>query len=112
MAHLEEFYDYKNRLMEDLLTNDTIVDLIKPTNKTITDPTELVYTQVFPYEYLPDTIDNGETFILCDVDINNGTKAMTLTAALYIWIITHKSNMRLPEGGVRTDKICSEINAV
>ena len=29
--------------------------------------------------------------------------------AIYVWVFTHKSKMRLPEGGVRVDKLCSEI---
>lgn len=106
---LEEFYDYKNHLMNDLLTNHDIVKLLdddfKPTDK----PENLVYSQVFPYEYIPNTIEHGQTFICCDVDIQRSVNKTFLLPVLYVWVFSHKSKLRLPEGGVRTDKLCSEI---
>ena len=32
------------------------------------------------------------------------------TPALYIWVFTHKSKLRLEEGGVRTDQLAVEID--
>lgn len=106
---LEEFFDYKNQLMEDLLTNPEIVKLLDD-NCTITDkPESLVYKQVFPFEYIPDTIEHGQTFICCDVDIQRSLNKTFLLPVLYVWVFSHKSKLRLQEGGVRTDKLCSEI---
>ena len=50
---LEEFYDYKNQLMGDILTNKDIVSLLNSDIK-FEDATKLAYTQVFPCEYIPD----------------------------------------------------------
>lgn len=106
---LQEFYDYKNQLMQDLLTDEEITTLIDP-NNTVTDPSDLAYSQVFPYEYLPDTVDHGKTFVCFDVDIQEASANRTfLSPTLYIWVFTHKSRMRLPEGGVRIDKLCTKI---
>ena len=106
---LEEFFDYKNQLMEDLLTNPEIVKLLDD-NCMITDkPESLVYKQVFPFEYIPDTIEHGQTFICCDVDIQRSLNKTFLLPVLYVWVFSHKSKLRLQEGGVRTDKLCSEI---
>ena len=66
---LEEFFDYKNQLMGDLLTNESIVRLLCDEGKITDDPQELVYTQVHPYEYIPDTTEHGHTFICCDVGL-------------------------------------------
>lgn len=106
---LEEFFDYKNQLMADLLTNDTIVRLLTDDCTYINNPETLVYNQVFPYEYIPETIEHGQTFICCDVDIQKSVNKTFLLPVLYIWVFTHKSKLRLPEGGVRTDKLASEI---
>lgn len=106
---LEEFFDYKNQLMQDLLTNQTIVRLINDDNKIIDNPGDLVYEQVFPFEYIPDTVEHGQTFICCDVDIQRSINKTFLLPVLYIWVFTHKSKLRLPEGGVRTDRLVSEI---
>ena len=105
---LSEFFDYKNRLMEDLLTNAEIVKLIDADTE-LEDASKLAYTQVFPYEYIPDTVEYANTFICFDADIQESINKTFLLPTLYIWVFSHKSKLRLPEGGVRTDKLVSEI---
>lgn len=105
---LSEFFDYKNRLMEDLLTNAEIVKLIDADTE-LEDASKLAYTQVFPYEYIPDTVEHADTFICFDVDIQESLNKTFLLPTLYIWVFSHKSKLRLPEGGVQTDKLVSEI---
>lgn len=106
---LEEFFDYKNQLMNDLLTNPKIVKLLDDRGAFSGDPSELVYKQVFPFEYIPETVEHGQTFICCDVDVQKSLNKTFLLPVLYIWVFSHKSKLRLDEGGVRTDKLCSEI---
>ncbi len=109
---LQEFFDYKNQLMEDLLTNSEIVRLVNDT-VTLENAEALAYTQVFPCEYVPDTVEHGTTYICFDVDILESVNKTYLLPTLYVWVFTHRSLLRLPEGGVRTDKLCSEIcNAI
>jgi hypothetical protein len=106
---LQEFYDYKNQLMNDLLTNEAIVKLLN-SNLSMDDAGSLVYTQVFPYEYVPETVQDGKTFICCDVDIQGIENGKTFLAPiLYVWVFAHRSSLRLPNGGVITDALCNEI---
>lgn len=105
---LQDFFDYKNQLMKDLLTNETIVSLIQQDTK-LEDAENLAYTNVFPYEFIPETVQGGQTFVCFEVDITNVSNKTYLTPTLYVWVFAHKSNLRLPEGGVRTDRLCSEI---
>ncbi len=105
---LQDFFDYKNQLMKDLLTNETIVNLVKG-GAEISDPSELAYSNIFPYEYLPEITEDGKTFICFEVDVQSVTNKTFLIPTLYIWVFSHKSLLRMPEGGVLTDKICSEI---
>jgi len=105
---LEEFYDYKNRFMEDVLTNPEIVSLIDSTVD-IEDAAMLAYTQVFPFEFIPETVEDAKTYICFDVDIQKSANKTFYSPTLYVWVFTHKSLLRLPEGGVRTDKLCSKI---
>lgn len=106
---LEEFFDYKNRLVGDLVTNETIVSLLSNSDTVQANPASLIYSQIFPYEYVPNTIESANTFICCDVDIQKSMNKTFLMPVIYVWVFTHKSKMRLPEGGVRVDKLCSEI---
>lgn len=107
---LEEFYDYKNQLMKDLLSNEKIVKLIDE-SISINDAPSLAYQNVFPCEYIPETVEHGKTFICFDVDVQKAPSKTFLSPVLYIWVFTHRSMLRLPNGGgVRTDKLCSEIS--
>lgn len=108
MAQLADYFDYKNRLMKDLLTDSEIVHLIND-SVPVEDGKSLAYTQVFPYEYVPDTSERGLTYICCDVDIYAAANKTFLTPVLYIWVFAHRSQMRLPEGGVRVDALCNKI---
>lgn len=105
---LDEFFDYKNQLMEDLLTDESIVNLINE-EVSLKKASSLCYTQVFPFEYVPETVEVGKTFVCFDVDIQKALNKTYYMPTIYIWIFTHKSKLRLPEGGVRTDKLCSKI---
>lgn len=107
--YLDEFFDYKNQLMEDLLTNEKIIKLLDDDCNLTDHPEKLVYKQVFPFEYIPDTVEHGQTFVCCEVDIQKSMNKTFLNPVLYVWEFTHKSKLRLPEGGVRTDKLASEI---
>ena len=110
---LEELFNYKNQLMEDLLTNESIVSLLNDDCEIEKNPEKLMYTQVFPFEYIPETVEHGQTFICCDVDIQKSLNKTFLLPTIQIWIFTHKSKLRLPQGGVRTDRLASEIaNAI
>lgn len=105
---LEELFDYKNKFMENILTNPEIVRLIDE-NATVETAGELVYKNVFPLEYIPTTLHDGITFVCIDVDIQSVINKTYLVPVIYIWVCSHRSRLRLPEGGVRIDKLCSEI---
>jgi len=105
---LEELFDYKNRMMMDLLTSDDVVALLDE-DLSISEAGKLAYYQVFPYEYMPDTVEHAQTFICFDVDLDRVYDKTYLSPVMYVWIFTHKSKMRLPEGGVRVDKLAHEI---
>lgn len=109
---LDELFDYKNQLADDLLTNEKIVKLLSDDGETIAAPETLMYSQVFPYEFVPNVTEHGTTFICCEVDIKEVLSKTFLVPALYVWVFTHKSKVRLPGGGVRIDKLSSEITKI
>lgn len=106
---LQDFFDYKNRLVRDLLTNEKIVHLINEEVPFEEAYEQLAFKQVFPFEYVPETAQDGYTFICSEVDIQSVPTKTFLVPTIYIWIFAHRSRLRLPEGGVRTDALCSEI---
>lgn len=106
---LDELFDYKNQLMMDLATNEEIVKLLDDSNEMVENPTELIYKRIFPYEYVPEIVEEGHSFICFDVDIQSSLNKTYYLPAVYVWVFTHKNKLRLEEGGVRPDKICSAI---
>ena len=106
---LSELFDYKNQFMKDLLTDEKLVHLLDE-NIPMDMAHLLAYKQVFPYEYVPETAQKGSTYICFDVDILEVYGKTFLQPALQVWVFTHRSLLRLPEGGVRPDEICSRID--
>lgn len=106
--NLQELFDYKNQLMKDLLTNETIVKLIDE-DATLETAKSLAYDVVFPAEYIPYTAEHGKVFICFDVDIQKSLNKTFLLPTIKIWVFSHSSKLRLPEGGIRVDALCSEI---
>ena len=98
--------------MGDLLKSERILNLLSENGEVINDAKSLVYNQIFPYAFIPETIDKGRTFICCDVDVQKALNKTFLIPQMYIWVFTHKSMLRLPSGGVRTDALCSEICSI
>lgn len=109
---LEELFDYKNKIMKELCTNEKIFKLIIDNDNNVNPNYSLAYKHIFPYEYIPETVDDAQTFICFDVDITEVQNKTFYMPVLYFWIFTHKSKMRLKEGGIRIDTLCSEIDCV
>lgn len=107
---LQEFYDYKNRLMKDLCSNLEIVKLVTGDANPKVPNKNLPYTQIFPFQFIPETENDARTFICFDVDIVNVPNKTFYKPVIYIWIIAHKSNMRTASQGCRTDAISCEID--
>ena len=108
--YLDEFFDYKNELMKTLCSNKDIVRLVTDSKDAPVPNYDLAYSQIFPFEFVPETVDDGMTFICFDVDIPEVIDKTYYLPALYVWVFTHKSKMRLNEGGIRTDQLAVEIN--
>lgn len=109
---LQEFFDYKTRLMMDICSNERLVQLIRGENDVTVPDRKLPYKQVYPFQYIPETENDARTFVCFDVDIlyKRQTNKTFYYPVIYIWIMAHKSNMHLKEGGVIIDTIASEID--
>lgn len=110
MANLEEFTEYKQTLMKAICTSDTIVDLMKLE----TDPVDITgrdmrYKRIFPYNYVPYTIEHAQTFICFTVTAPNVRDNLIAELRLTVYVFTHQDIMRTDKG-VRTDLLVSEID--
>ena len=108
--YLEDIFDYKNELAKTLCCNEEIVRLVTGSKEAPVPNYSLMYSQLFPYQFIPETVDDAQTFICFDVDIVSVDNKTLYTPALYVFAFTHKDLLRLDEGGVRTDKLACEID--
>ena len=106
---LNEFFDYKNEIMKTFCSNKDIVRLVTDSSEAPVPNYDLIYSQIFPYEYVPETVDDGQTFICFDVDIADVVSKTYLVPVVYVWVFTHKSKLRLAEGGLRLDSLATAI---
>lgn len=107
---LEELYDYKNRLMKDICSDADVIQLVTGNANAAVPNRKMPYTQVFPYEYIPDTVDDGKTYICFDVDVTGTPNDTTYSLVLYVWVLMHKSAMHPKTGGCAIDNIIIAIN--
>lgn len=108
--NLSEFFDYKNTLMKEICSNERLVQLITGNKMADVPNHALPYSQVFPFEFIPETVDEGRTYICFDVDIVEAQSKTFYTPVIYIWVFTHKSLLRAPDGGILLDMISEELD--
>lgn len=108
--NLHEFYNYKNELMKDICSNPTIVKLLTENNNPDVPNHVLPYTQVYPYEFVPETVSEARSFICFDVDIMKAPNKTYYYPVLYIWPFTHKSKFRTKDGKVLIDELSSVLD--
>ena len=104
-----KFTVYKNTLMEAICTSDSIFNLMKLSN----DPLDLRckdlrYVRIFPYNYVPLTIETAQTFICFTVTAPNIKNNIISELILTVFVFTHQDLMRT-KNGMRTDLLISEM---
>lgn len=103
------YHDYKSQLMKDILTNTEIVSLVSGSDDPNFDAASLKYTQVFPYEFVPETSQEGLTYVCFDVDVDRVYNKNYLEPVVYIWVFSHKSALRTADGRILPDDIAVKI---
>jgi hypothetical protein len=117
LAHFEELSQYKNNIAYKLITNANLVKALANTNKDFInqslpigfEETSLLYTQIFPYKFIPSINTEAKTFITMSFGnynyINNEFKYGTV----YFYIISHSSLIQT-DYGLRYDYILNQID--
>lgn len=109
---LKELFNYKNQLMQDLCSNPEVVWRVTGNAEASVPNHDLPYTQVYPYEFVPETVSDGKTFICFDIDITRAPSKTVYIPVIYIFVFTHKSLLRAPDGGVLIDSIAGAIDTM
>ena len=83
--------DYRNLVTNTLLANPTIVEVLSDGVYSLEEADELMWTQIFPNQYIPDTITETGSFILYDLSdaVISRVNKTYIEVTLYFWILTH-----------------------
>lgn len=109
---LEELFDYKNLLMKELCSNEAIVRLLSQQDDPQVPNYDLPYTQIYPFEYVPETEDKGRSFICFEVDIHKVENKTFYIPVIYVWVIVHKGSLRTKDKRLRLDELTVEVNKI
>ena len=102
MTTSELITEYKNKLALKLVNTDGLVEAMG--NDDIEEPDEAIYTYIFPYFHIPDTIEAAHSYICFKVNmtdrsnVNDWYENFTLT----VWVIVNQALMKMNGHGGAT----------
>ena len=108
--YLEELSKYKIEIMKRLCLSKEIQSLIL-FSESENQGKEMMYKNIFPYAFIPDTVTDASTFICFDLEIQRVQNRTFKDINMLFWIFTHQSLMRT-ENGIRTDIIANEVDKI
>lgn len=111
MANLKELSAYKSRMMQAFCTSKELSPLLCVEGEDELTGKALMYSRVFPYAHVPNTIENAKSFVCFKVDAVSVKSAVIKVMQITIYCISHQSLLRLPDGkGLRTDEMASQVD--
>lgn len=97
LTNLDEIVDFPDAIAKVLNQDKTIVGFLtnNPNVDIINDEVDLIGTQIFNYNFIPDTATDSLSYITIDTVITNGKFDTTKMLNIIITVISHKKNIKL-----------------
>lgn len=103
MAVANAISEWKNKAIELVLGQDEIMELLEMDDNEADDP---VYTRIFPYNHIPQTIEETKVYITFTVNIPRITfNKIWAYPRLTVRVIAHQERMKLNMAGVSATRI-------
>jgi len=75
------------------------------------DPTSLIYSQIYPYKFIPTIETEAKTFITMSFNYRPDRQGMMFkNGSIYFYLITHNSLIRTDYGILRYDYLVNQID--
>lgn len=111
MIKYNKTVEYRQKIMETLLSSETLPELCKNRPVDEEEVPELIWKNYLPKLFVDGTITDKEAYILFDFDIYSNRVNTYDNVTFYIQIFCSKDIVRLDNGmAVRTDAIVAELN--
>ena len=111
MAYLEEITDYRAEIMKVLCSDREIVELLTDKKDRNIPDRNLMYTQIFPYAYTPETTQKATTYICFRLTVPRVDNKTYKNISITFYIFTHQSLVRTTDG-LRFDLIGEAIDGL
>ena len=103
MPNSSAVIQWKNRVISEILGNEELMSCFEKNESELED---IVYHNIFPYGYIPETQTNVDVYITVQVSIPKITfNKIWAHPRLIINIICHQDKMQLNKAGVSADRI-------
>lgn len=103
MAVANAISEWKNKAIELVLEQDEIMELLEMDDNEADDP---VYTRIFPYNHIPQTIEETKVYITFTVNVPRITfNKIWAYPRLTVRVIAHQERMKLNMAGVSATRI-------
>jgi len=109
MGLLFPIREYKDKVLEKILSSQEIVDLIDDDECKTAPAVGLLYKKVFPYAFIPPTVDEAETYVCIEANVANTKSDTVCDIELIIHVMSHISIMQT-DFGTRVDALADAID--
>jgi len=117
VGNCEELIDYPYEVAIKISTSPEIIQLLLDNPTANPEDYNLINTQIFSDDYIPETLNEVQKFICVDADIPKVTNSTTKDVEVTIYVFMHHDCMKLDNliwkerrgKGNRRDHLCNEI---
>lgn len=103
MAVADTISEWKNKAIALVLEQDEIIDLLEMSDEEADDP---MYTRIFPYNHIPQTIEETKVYITFTVTVPKITfNKIWAYPRLTVRVIAHQERMKLNLAGISATRI-------
>lgn len=103
MAVVDTISEWKNKAIELVLAQDEIIDLLEMSEEEADDP---MYTRIFPYNHIPQTVEETKVYITFTVTVPKITfNKIWAYPRLTVRVIAHQERMKLNLAGISATRI-------
>jgi len=96
-TYLDQIVDYTNKVAKYLSEDNVIAGLLtnNPNADVVNDEINLIDSQIFSYNYIPDPQTESKSYICIDTLVVSAENLKIKTMKLLVSVISHKTNMKI-----------------
>lgn len=106
MARTSPITRYKKKLISSIVTSPDLITLVNDDyveDGECVNSDDLIYQQIFPYYYIPETQTKARSYVIMKVNGLGIKNKIYNKAEVYICVVSHQEVMQAKGGGTRID---------